>query len=83
MFRERYPEITKKKIPTAFDNFADPDKFFFFLRKENISLLRNDKEIWRLRQQTKILFYLSFVLPSAIVIIALLIGFLLTITNTK
>jgi len=63
MFVSSYPEIAKDKIPYAFERFADPGKILFFFKKENLQLLKENKDIWRLRQQTKILIILSAVLP--------------------
>lgn len=66
IFRKKYPEIAKNKISNAFEPYADPDKLFFFFKKENLHLLKKDKQIWRLRQQTKILFALSIGVPLLI-----------------
>ncbi len=63
IFRKKYPEIAKNKISNAFEPHADPGKLFFFYKKRNLSILQKDKEIWRLRQQTKILLILSIGIP--------------------
>jgi len=72
-FKKKYPEIAKRKIPNAFTRYADPGKILFFFKKENLSLLQNDKKIWRLRQQTKILFFLSIGVPLLIVFLSIFV----------
>jgi len=73
LFKKKYPEVVKRKIPNAFDSYADPEKILFFFRKENLSLLKNDKEIWHLRRQTKVLFLLSIGAPVLIFLLLILI----------
>ena len=72
-FRKKYPEIAKNKISNAFEPYADPDKLFFFLKKENLPLLKKDKQVWRLRQQTKILFTLSIGVPLLIAFLSIFV----------
>ena len=72
-FKRKYPEIAKRKIPNAFTRYADPEKILFFFKRENLSLLQNDKEIWRLRQQTKILFTLSIGVPLLIAFLSIFV----------
>lgn len=64
-FKKKYPDIAKKKIPSAFTpSYKDNIEInLFFFRKTNIHLFKDDKQIWKLRQQTKILFFLSIVIP--------------------
>ena len=52
-FKEKYHQIAKKDISGAFEPYADPTIIFYFFREKNIPLLKNDKEIWRLRQLKK------------------------------
>ena len=61
-FREKYPEITKKKILGSFESYRNPEKFLFFYRRENTSFFKNDPEIWKLHQQTKYLFIVAVVI---------------------
>jgi len=70
-FRKKYPEIVKKNISNAFSPYVDPEKILFFFKRKNISLLQNDKEIWRLRQQTKLLFFLSIGIPIIIAFLSI------------
>jgi hypothetical protein len=77
MFRKKYPEIAKKKILGAFDNFVDPEKFWFFYRKENVQLLRQDNDIWKLRQQIKTLLILSLILLAVLIFIGIFLSFIL------
>jgi hypothetical protein len=72
-FRKKYPEIARKEIVNALEPYRDPDKFFFFFKKNNIPLLQKDKEIWSLRQQVKILFFLSILFLFASIMVILLI----------
>lgn len=72
-FRKKYPEIAKNKISNAFEPYADPDKLFFFFKKENLPLLKKDKQVWRLRQHTKILLALSFGVPLLIAFLSVFI----------
>ena len=72
-FRKKYPEIAKKKIPNAFTRYADPEKILFFFKRENLPLLQKDKKIWRLRQQTKILFTLSIGVPLLIAFLSIFV----------
>ena len=71
IFRKKYPEIAKNKISNAFEPYADPDKLFFFFKKENLPLLKKDKQVWRLRLQTKVLLFLSIGLPLLIVFVSI------------
>jgi hypothetical protein len=73
IFRKKYPEIAKNKISNAFEPYADPDKLFFLFKKENLPLLKKDKQVWRLRQQTKILFTLSIGAPLLIAFLSIFI----------
>ena len=73
LFRKKYPQIAKKEISNAFKPYADPAKILFFFKAKNIPLLKNDKEVWRLRQQTKVLFFLSIGLPLIIILIVIFI----------
>ena len=70
IFRKKYPQIAKEEISNAFRPYADPEKILFFFKAKNIPLLKNDKKIWRLRRQTKVLFYLSIGLSLIMVLIA-------------
>ena len=75
LFKKKNPEIAKKKIPSAFaSNYKDNFEInLFFFRKENIPLLQKDQRIWRLRQQTKILFTLSIGAPLLIAFLSIFI----------
>ncbi len=72
LFRKKYPQIAKKRISNAFKPYLDPAKIIFFFKKESIPLLKDDKEIWNLRRQTKILFFLSLGIPLAMVLVIIL-----------
>jgi len=75
LFKNKYPEIAKKKIPSAFTPYYK-DNFeinLFFFSKENIPLLQKDQIIWKLRQQTKILFILSIGTPLLIAFLSILV----------
>lgn len=71
IFRKKYPQIAKEEISNAFRPYTDPEKILFFFKAKNIPLLKNDKEIWSLRRQTKVLFFLSIGLPLVMVLIAI------------
>jgi len=76
LFVKKYPDIAKNKIPYAFERFADPGKIIFFFKKENLQILKADKEVWRLRQQTKILMFLSVLSPVSVAAILVIASFL-------
>ncbi len=71
-FREKYPEVAESKISNAFGAYADPEKILFFFRKENKSLLKQDKVIWQMRNQVKLLLIISVGIPLSIFLIAML-----------
>jgi hypothetical protein len=68
-FRDKYPDVAKERLPCAFDNYADPEKFFFFYRRTNTEFLKGYPEIWNLRQQTKYCLFIGFGLSFAIFLI--------------
>ncbi len=63
LFRDKYPKEAGERIPFAFSHCRHPEKFFFFLRKDSIPLLRRDATIWRLRQRVRLLVWLSVLVP--------------------
>ncbi len=71
LFRKKHPQIAKEEISNAFKPYADPAKVLFFFKAKNILLLKNDKEVWRLRQQTKVLFFLSIGLPLIMILVVI------------
>jgi len=62
-FRAKYPEIAQRDIPRAFETCEHPEKLLYFLRRDSRELLRNDPELWSLRQQVKFLAILSIIIP--------------------
>ena len=64
LFKTRYPEVARKEITnTFFQPFADSAQFFYFFNKKNVPFLKKDPELWKLRQQVKVLSILSVGLP--------------------
>ncbi len=74
LFREKYPEIAKKEISFAFEPFAHPDKIIFFFKKKNETIIKNDIELWKLKNQTQISLILSLISLISIVTISLLLS---------
>jgi hypothetical protein len=64
-FRAKYPEIAQREIPRAFETCEHPEKLLYFLRRKSREVLRNDPELWGLRQQVKFLTILSVLIPPA------------------
>ncbi|HUJ10075.1 MAG TPA: hypothetical protein VL171_08620 [Verrucomicrobiae bacterium] len=64
-FRAKYPEIAQREIPRAFETYEHPEKLIYFLRPKSREVLRNDPELWWLRQQVKFLTILSVIMPPA------------------
>jgi hypothetical protein len=64
-FRAKYPEIAQREIPRAFETYEHPEKLLYFLRHKSREVLRNDPELWGLRQQVKFLTILSVLIPPA------------------
>ena len=62
-FRAKYPEIAQRDIPRAFETYEHPEKLLYFLRHKSREVLRNDPELWGLRQQVKFLTILSVLVP--------------------
>ena len=73
-FRKKHPGIAKAKIPYAFENYQTPEKLFYFFQKDNIQFLKNDIEIWKLRQQTKYLFFINVLLLFSLLLTMLIIA---------
>lgn len=59
IFGKKNPENGENKIPNIFSEYMNPEKFFFFFRKENIVFLKKDNEVWRLRQQARLWLIIS------------------------
>ncbi len=74
LFRKNYPEIAKKEISFAFEPFAHPDKIFFFFKKKNQAIIKNDIELWKLKNKTQIFLNISLISLVIIVTIFLLFG---------
>ena len=66
-FRAKYPDIAQREIPRAFETCEHPEKLLYFLRGKSREVLRNDPELWGLRQQVKVLTILSVLVPPAAV----------------
>ena len=64
-FRAKYPEIAQREIPRAFETCEHPEKLLYFLRHKSREVLKNDPELWGLRQQVKFLTILSVLIPPA------------------
>ena len=62
-FRAKYPEIAQRDIPYAFQTRENPEKLFYFFRRKSTEMLRDDPELWGLRQQVKYLIILSVIVP--------------------
>lgn len=75
-FRKKYSEIAEKEIPNAFSSRSHPEKIIFFFREKNRQLLQADHEVWRLREQTKILIIFSLCFPFLFIVIFFLLALL-------
>jgi hypothetical protein len=74
-FRKRYPEVARKEIPHVFNDLHHhPEKFNYFYRKKAIPVLKQDPELWRLRQQVMILTILGLGLPVSFMVIGFVLG---------
>jgi hypothetical protein len=62
-FREKYPDIAERDIPHAFETRENPEKLFYFSRRKSAEVLRDDPELWGLRQQVRLLTILSIIVP--------------------
>ena len=62
-FRAKYPEIAQRDIPYAFQTRENPEKLLYFFRRKSAEVLRDDRELWGLRQQVKFLVILSIIVP--------------------
>jgi hypothetical protein len=63
LFRAKFPSEAQQRVPYAFSRMRHPEKLFFFFRKESMALLQRDAAIWRLRQQLRVLLWVSVLLP--------------------
>ena len=73
LFRRKYPEIARKEIAHAFDFYAHPEKLFYFFREKNNQFLKDDIEVWNIREQVKLLAIISIALPLLIALIVLIL----------
>jgi hypothetical protein len=62
-FVARFPHEASALIPHALSYFGHPEKLFFPFRKNVIVLLKRDPYLWRLRQQLKLMLWLSLTVP--------------------
>ncbi len=77
-FVDKHPEWAARSIPHASSGFQHPEKLFFFFRESNVEALRQDEEIWRLRQQVKWLLAAAVGLPPLAIGILLVVALVLT-----
>ncbi|MFZ2445529.1 MAG: hypothetical protein WAW37_04160 [Syntrophobacteraceae bacterium] len=77
-FRKKYPEIAQKEIPHVFNDLhRHPEKVNYFYRKKAIPVLKQDPDLWNLRQQVIILTILALGVPVSF----MAIGFILVIIS--
>jgi hypothetical protein len=82
LFRTRFPDVARRDIPHAFDSSRHPEKFRYFFRRNSLDLLQSDAQLWRLRQQVKLLAILALIVPPAGMVLLLAIGILFSqLTN--
>ena len=78
MFRERYPQIAQREIPSVFDNWRHPEKAIFFFRKRAVEILRADPNLWRERQRFVTLAFVTIGFWLACGVAICILGWLLT-----
>ena len=67
-FKTKYPEIAIKEIPFIDELKRDPEKFLYFFRKRSKDFLKEDNELWKLRQSMFFLLISALLLPVALVV---------------
>ncbi|MEY2529849.1 MAG: hypothetical protein QOJ05_1939 [Verrucomicrobiota bacterium] len=81
-FRATFPDVARRDIPHAFDFSRHPEKIRYFFRRTSIPILQSDGELWRLRQQVKLLGILALIVPPAGMLLLVAVGILLAqLTN--
>ena len=51
LFRDGYPEIALRELPSLFEYRRDPEKLFYFFRGRCVEAFRLHPELWRERQR--------------------------------
>ncbi len=68
-FLSRYPDESIRSIPYAFASCRQPEKFFYFFRKQAQPLLKADPDLLRKRRGVIVLLWLSALVPVAAFVI--------------
>lgn len=73
-FRKKYPEIASREIPYVFDDLhRHTEKGLYFYREKAIPVLKQDNELWEMRQRIILLTKVAFALPIGFILISLIL----------
>jgi hypothetical protein len=62
-FMKRYPDTAQEVMPEAFWGIRHPEQVLFFYRQRSANILRDDKDLLRLRRQLHVLTWLVLTIP--------------------
>jgi hypothetical protein len=72
IFREKYPEVAKREIPSAFEMYGrDPERFLYFFRKKSAEFIQQDETLRKLKRQITVIGIISIALPVSFILCAI------------